>query len=337
MLVRAFIRSNKHHTVADDEVSNDSGIRNDNQLPATVSRGLIDRHNIPEPTRSLIFVTDEPLSKVENSVGITMRVTVMNDGVEFDDAKSFFAEPSLIWTRMPIEPNDGLIEEPMYYPAYSALSPIARYQYISWLKDISRPTNLSYVFLYFYGLERHLLIGNYDLAVDEIVKLVRYHDKPSFVRYATNSLVVASLAKNRLDIVERAPFILDQEENTVFAFRLCTGGSTSPRDVIDIANRVGFKNRRYIRLQPRLFESAIQKQINIYEKHNGSILDSFGLNNFKKVKASVFANMSIPERYRDVLVPDILGNKMFQETFREILEKAHLDVKEQLVRKRKKS
>ena len=87
----------------------------------------------------------------------------------------------------------------MYWPSYSAFSPEARYEYLRWLSDITQPTNLSYVFLYFYGLERHLLVGEYDAAVDEIVRLLKAHPKKSFIQYASQSLIIASLLTYYID------------------------------------------------------------------------------------------------------------------------------------------
>ncbi len=108
---------------------------------------------IPEPTKSLLWTTDADTSMIESATSIRV---VINQSRFQQQENGFYSEPSLIWTKLPIKPNQELIDEAMYWPSYSAFSPEARYQYLNWLRDITQPTNLSYVFLYFYGLERHL-------------------------------------------------------------------------------------------------------------------------------------------------------------------------------------
>ena len=66
------------------------------------------------------------------------------------EENGFYAEPSLIWSKLAVTPNTDLETEPMYYPSYTAFTPKIRYQYLNWLRDITQPTNLSFVFLYFY-------------------------------------------------------------------------------------------------------------------------------------------------------------------------------------------
>ena len=138
-------------------------------------------------------------------------------------------------------------------------------EYIAWLQDITKETNLSYVFLYFYGLERHLLIGKYDEAVDEVLKLLKYHQQDSFRRYASGSLIAASIARNRLDIIQRAPFLLDVDIDEALALKIHEGMSLSSNEVMNLANAVGFMNRRYIKSQPDLFRTELQKLINDFE------------------------------------------------------------------------
>jgi hypothetical protein len=88
-----------------------------------------------------------------------------------------------------------------YWPSYSKISAEARRAYINWLtkgkKDPS--ADIGYVFLYFYGLERRIIIDNQLMSdclteVDDIVAELRgllsiYGDRSnSFRRYATGLL-----------------------------------------------------------------------------------------------------------------------------------------------------
>src|SRR5581483_5487022 len=116
------------------------------------------------------------------------------------------AEPSLIWTKLPIKTNSDLEDKALYWPAYSALTPEQRYQYLNWLRDVEEQTNLSYVFLYFYGLERHLLLGKYQQALTETVRLLKHHNRSSFYPYAERSLLAAALyRKDKKFLAEYLP------------------------------------------------------------------------------------------------------------------------------------
>lgn len=279
---------------------------------------------IPEPTRSLLWTTDEDTSNLESATSIT----IVTDGVNFHQKENgFYSEPSLVWTKLPVKANSELIQEAMYWPSYSSFSPEARYQYLRWLGDITQPTNLSYVFLYFYGLERHLLIGEYDEAVDEIARLLKAHPKKSFVNYASQSLIVSSLARDRLDIVDRIPSLLEEEIDEALALRIIKGTSVTPEDVISIANKVGFNNKRYIKLYPEIFKEELQKHIDKFENQFGSLMSTFKLEDFRREEVTVFANLSIPEHIRLVKIPVILEDKKFSSGINNLLQSAHDEVK----------
>jgi hypothetical protein len=69
-------------------------------------------------------------------------------------------EPSLINPVLPVEEYHDNAAEPLpHWPTYEGMSPTARHRYLEWLADGARaPIDIGYVFLYFYGLERRLLL-----------------------------------------------------------------------------------------------------------------------------------------------------------------------------------
>jgi len=298
-------------------------------LPQITKSRNINIVNIPEPTRSLLWITNEDTSKISSPFTIRMTITLNVSGIknEIDHGHNFYAEPSLIWTKLPIEKNNELEEKSMYYPSYSHLYPKNRFQYLNWLCDITQPTNLSYVFLYFYGLERHLLVGNYDLAVMEILKLLKYHDQSSFKSYAQNALIVASLYKKRVDVLENNPILTDGLNNEVLIVRQLIGKNITSKEVIEIASHVGFKNKRYIKLHPDKFELELNKLIESFEQINGKLIDLIKIKDLKQEKSTVFANMSLPENIRSINVPVFLYNEKFQLALKKLLEQAHANVK----------
>lgn len=149
--------------------------------------------NIPYPTKDLIFHTNE---NPENRVGgFGIKISIDLDHLKFDTAETPLSEPSLIWLQLPIEINNELEKEAMYWPNYFDFSPKHRYQYLKWLENIEEATNKSYAYLYYYGLERKMLLGNYDLAVKETLRLLKFHDIASY-----QGILMASILRNKFEI-----------------------------------------------------------------------------------------------------------------------------------------
>lgn len=284
---------------------------------------------IPEPTKSLLWITDEDTSKISFPMNIKVNISITgrNINMNINDGHNFYAEPSLIWTRLPIEPNGELESKPMYYPSYAALSPKQRFQYLSWLRNIDQETNLSYVFLYFYGLERQLLVGNYGLAVDEILKLIKYHDMASFKWYATNSLIIGSGYRKRPDILLKAPFLIDTPSDISLYLQRLAKKPLTAEQVIYYSSRVGFTNKRYIKKYPELFRKELQQLLIDYQNKNGDILQNLDLIESSKIAYGVMANISLPDEIRTQKFPDIINNIELKSVLKKILEETHAKIK----------
>lgn len=87
-----------------------------------------------------------------------------------------------------------------YWPSYSSITPEARRSYLEWLAgDRSDPSAyIGYVFLYFYGLERRLMLERDAPDAAAVAAEVRrlldvYGSNHSFNRYATELLTAAEL------------------------------------------------------------------------------------------------------------------------------------------------
>lgn len=286
-------------------------------LPTISKMGVAESFNIPEPTKSLLYITNDDVSNIVSPFQIT------------NTKHNFYSEPSLIWVKLPVEKNTELEIQPMYFPSYSRLSSKHRYQYLNWLRDITQPTNLSYVFLYYYGLERHLLVGNFDLAAQEIFKLLRYHDKGTFRSYAQSALIVSALYKNKLDIFEKDSFLFDSISNESLVVRKKLGSTISARELMELSYPLGLKNKRYIKLYPNDFEKELDKLLSCYENKNGSLLDVISFHEMTKVNSLVFANSSIPSNIRTIEVPQLMLNTKFKKACIELLEMAHNIIKDQ--------
>ena len=109
--------------------------------------------------------------------------------------KAFEApDASLIETELPVSRHPpGQVADLPYWPSYRGASPQQRSIYIDWLvggrKDSQVP--IGYVFIYFYGLERRVIVDNADHSaiLAETVRLLQIYSRShSFVRYATRFL-----------------------------------------------------------------------------------------------------------------------------------------------------
>lgn len=306
-----------HHKDADKKVA----------TATNASDELIESLKIPEPTRSLLWITNENTSKISSPMGIKISFNFNNGTANVDDGHNFYGEPSLIWTQLAVEQNAELEDRPMYFPSYSGLSPAHRYQYLNWLRDVTQKTNLSYVFLYYYGLERHMLVGKYDAAVDEILRLLKHHAKGSFVGYATTALIGASAYRKRPEIVNKAPILLQEVTNESLILRRLARKSLTAKDVISLASKVGYSNKRYIKLYPQLFEETLDKNISIYESRNGNILTNIDTDILPKRLSTFFANTSLPNDIRAKEIPDLISSVDLSNVLRELLSSTHNEVK----------
>lgn len=98
-------------------------------------------------------------------------------------------DASLIESGLPVSRSGTTAERLPYWPSYRGASPAQRSRYVEWLmQGRSDPhTELGYVFLFFYGLERRVLIdgANHREIADELLRLLPiYGHSAAFQRYA---------------------------------------------------------------------------------------------------------------------------------------------------------
>jgi uncharacterized tellurite resistance protein B-like protein len=89
-----------------------------------------------------------------------------------------------------------------YWPSYERLSPSSKKAYLDWLAtDRADPTTpIGYVFLYFYGLERRLMLDRSDEDRNDIIAEVErlasiYGENRSFSRYSSELLGAARIGE----------------------------------------------------------------------------------------------------------------------------------------------
>ena len=113
-------------------------------------------------------------------------------------------DPSYIDIRKPITGfSDFYVDLMGYWPSYSEISADARGAYISWLAQGKNDPNadLGYVFLFFYGLERRILIDyQQGMVGDEEVRTIRCEVELLLSIYGKRSASVRNYFSNFLNL-----------------------------------------------------------------------------------------------------------------------------------------
>jgi len=291
--------------------------------------------NIPEPTGSLLWTTNADSSNVILPFQYTIKISVDSDKTNFEFLKnkgSFFAEPSLIWLELPIKKHSEHKYFKTCYPTYSQLSPEQRWTYLTWLTDITKDISVTYKFLYLYGLERQLLVGNFDLAVGELTRLYET-DKTKELNFKDNiidSLILASGMKNRPDIITKAPFLLKSVNNSSLALREQSGKDLELDDFKEMINYgyFGNKNTRNLFVRNKdIFCEELKKEIKKYKNVYQSFLGFVNLESIKEVCHSRLLNPSIPPEISYKPWPFVLADKNLKSAISSVISQAYINTK----------
>jgi len=148
--------------------------------------------------------------------------------------KGGMPEPALIDPGLPVDVRtpDYAGAKMGYWPSYSSIRPDCRAAYLHWLLDGRHAPGayIGYVFLYFYGLERRLLVDSQSsqaaraeqpALVREVERLLRiYGANGSFSGYASNLLRFLSLGGGPRRYLSAPP---EQQEAWELPFELRLG------------------------------------------------------------------------------------------------------------------
>lgn len=232
---------------------------------------------------------------------------------------------------LPVRDPLGMSVGPVgYYPAYSAMTPEQRGQYLRWLCEPARSIDIGYVFVYFYGLERHLALGEFDGAFEEILYLRRHHRNSSFDSYAKSALVHACLIRRRLDklsaLYEDPSF--DYFDNSNLLILHYSGLNMSVDVLMKVAGKLYGVNRRYLRSDPDLYRETLSEMLHacfgIYEY---PLAKRFSLDDVEGTPYSIFANFTLPSEIRTPRLPDFFRHKPFIEELGDFFKQVHETVK----------
>lgn len=299
--------------------------------------------NVHEDIIDLLWIAD---GKYRNYIFDSKSNFYESNGIRITFSSFSAEEPSLIYSELPIGVVDSIdnIPTPSYYPSYKELSDDQRGVYWKLLNNpYSEKFNIGYVFILYYGLERHLLEGNVDKAFKVILKLRDIHTNSSFQNYSARALILTCLVRKRLDLIIEFYNSLDKEYKLNFSDNLnllckkSLGIFLTAKDIMKMAKTFEFTNQNYIKKHPDLFKEKLESLMieKLYVKGidiNKYITDSA----YKKLhteKIYMFANMSINDTSIDI--PLIYDNFRFKKLIFELLEESHEIVKKELGQMRK--
>jgi len=305
----------------------------------------IDKFKIHDDIKSLLWFGDGALKNLSREQMASDKDVFTLMGARVGISLSV-DEPSLIYTNAPIkEPQDvSVIPRPPYFPKYKDLTPEQRWIY---LKLLTNPYNtdidIGYVFILYYGLERHLLQGDFNSAFNVILKLRDVHKNKSFQSYSGNAIILSALLKEKGEYVPLFINSLDKEYEFGFSDNLFLLSYYSfnvpllPKDIMRMAKTFEFTNTNYIKKYPEIFEKCLTEIVK--EKTNMEHIDikqyitDAELKKLRIEKTAIYANTSIIGN--TVPVPLLSEDFKLKKEMNAILEKTHETVKTRLAEMRK--
>lgn len=259
---------------------------------------------------------------------------------------SITEEPSTLYLSLPVSkpPINTPVERPPYSPVYKELTPEQRWLYWEFLSNpFSSKNNVGYAFLFYYGLERHMLEGNLKKAFDITLKLRSCYNNSSFQLYTSKALTLTCIAKQRADLALKLLEADNINENSympmnyLLILKYTFQFPLTVTDIIKNYEYFGFNNNRYIKNQLTLFTSTLSKLI-----QRDFCADAIDLNQYFPTDINalplqhdmMYANMSL-NNY-ETPIP-IFKNFELEQKILGLLEETHEIVKSHLRNLRKQS
>lgn len=257
---------------------------------------------------------------------------------------AYMGEPSLLLTSLPIarraDPQNH--KGPSYWPTYSRLNPKQRRNYFHFLENPYDSNNhIGYVFIFYYGLERHISQGNFSNAFEVLLKLHEVYSNHSFQSYSTNMLIFYAILHERRDIISQFIKTSSFAQNSGLSFekilliKYTFDEMLTAKEIFRFSSDFGFKNRYYIKGQPDLFLQVLSEQM---EERYGSteirlkqLIPIKDLNKLETLKSKLHANSCLGTT---VLYPNILHHRKLKHNIFVLLQDTHDEVKRRLAQMR---
>lgn len=236
-----------------------------------------------------------------------IQITLDENGqIRTHDITKDVPDPSTIYACLPVstEYQAGPL---VYFPNYRGLDPGQRFKYLTWLRNVDNPIDIGYVFLYYYGLERQLLIGNFDKAFDQIVRLRNHHmENKSFLKYSEAALIHSAIMKNSLD---KLIDINDKTEisgfsNAQFLIAHNLGLKLSARNLSSVFYKAFTLSRKAIKENHTLFIDCIESKLTELYNNPAFPIKDYDISKTRTTTEVRFANYTFPKEVRFVQITD---------------------------------
>jgi len=244
------------------------------------------------------------------------------------------AEPSLIDISSPVALPKSDVPKMGYYPSYSGMTPEQRYTYLSWLTDITQPIDIGYVFVFYYGLERHLLAGDHESAFQTVVALQKHHNNSSFLAYSSGGLLVCILKNQRRDLFQYLNLEHINGKLLVFVL-IAIFRNLTAKDIMNTHKHFGFTNNRYIKSYPDIFENELKKIIAESCDQEMYPIVQDDLRDIKGTFSVMLVNFSLDSDERIFKLPDITTSEKLATEVHSFLKQSHDRTKAKLAAMRK--
>lgn len=294
-------------------------------------------NGIPPYRKELLFISHAKPSG--HGFGLQFTLSISNHG-DVGLHQKVPDDPSTIYSTVPAVDPAAQEDFPKlsYFPSYSEMTPVQRGVYLRWLYDVTQEIDIGYVFVYFYGLERHLLYGKFDEAFNEILLLRKHHANGSFQTYSASALVHSCLLNKRINrlqqLYESGNFDYFDNSNLLILFH--NGLDVLPDMMLQLANRLSGVNRRYIKLKPDIYQQKIAEiLISRFGKPSYPLTSRFSLQDIEGIPYPIFANISFPPEVRTPSLPNFFRHAPFEAEMGAIFREAHEAVKAASKGKRK--
>ena len=289
--------------------------------------------SIPSEIAELIWFVDGPLKnydaadvghKIDLGYGLQMHMYMTTD-----------IEPSAVSTQLTIKQPKNLlfVQSVGYYPQYNSLTPEQRWKYLHWLTNIDEATDLGYIFLYYYGLERHLFLGEFEKAFKIIIRLRKYHTTSSFPAYSMDALLASLLFHQRTDLYDLLEMSLTERGEIItsdlhlYVKYLLQRPLTIP-EIIHMASGVGFTNNRYIKTEYDVFYHILSEQLYLHCGTSFMQWKNIDIKHCPQGSVGIVANTSLNPR--TINIPKLSKHKGLSSTLLEILKQTHEETKVRL-------
>ncbi len=294
--------------------------------------------------KDLLWFADSPLKNITAGQSIKK---VSFGGVTITYAIPGMEEPSMIFTKHDIEiPTDiHSVERPPYYPTYYGLTPLQKGVYLKLLENPYRTDiDIGFVFILYYGLERHLLLGNWKKAAEVIIKLRDCHKNKSFQQYSANAIILTAIYRQYGELAVELLSSIDKDFEIqnfpVYLFLMCAASFNlhiTAKDIMRMSSWFGFDNHLYIKKLPDLFEKTLSEKINEKFSRNYVLISDYlsdkDINELERHNVTIFANTSL--RDTKVSIPFITESKKLCEPLCQLLLSSHESVKKTAAEMRK--